>query len=125
MATAANETMAEGLKKILSATAELMVLPDADVEFLMKLQATITMYIRQSSAATAGQMTGTGPGSSINDVAPGGPVPPMGGGMGGVPGMGGAAGPMAPGGMAGGGMGGLAAAPNPDELRRLLSAGVG
>lgn len=122
MASGTNETMAEGLKKILSATAQLMVLPDADIEFLTQLQLAITTYIRQSSAQAAGQMTGTGPASAINDVAPGGPVPPMGGGMG--PAMG-AAGPMGPGGMGGGGMGGLAAAPNPDELRRLLSAGVG
>lgn len=114
MAGGNTETMAEGLKKLMSAIAELMVLPDADIEFLQGLQTAITTYIRQSSAQMAGQMTGTGPESSINGVAPGGPVPPMG-----------AAGPMAPGGMGGGGMGGLAAAPNPDELRRLLSAGVG
>lgn len=119
MAEGSNETMAEGLKKIMSAIAQLMVLPDADVQYLMSLQGNITDYIRQSSAAMAGQATGTGPASAINDVAPGGPVPPMGAGGGGMPGMGGP-----PGGGMGGGMQGLAAAPNPDELRRLLSAGA-
>lgn len=113
MAGSTNETMAEGLKKIMPAIAQLMVLPDADPQFLMSLQMAITTYLRQGAAQEAGQMTGTGPASSINDVAPGGPVPPMG-----------AAGPMGPGGMAGGGMGGLGTAPNPDELRRLLSAGA-
>lgn len=117
MAEGSNETMAEGLKKIMSAIAQLMVLPDADVQYLMSLQGNITDYIRQSSAAMAGQQTGTGPASGINDVAPGGPVPPMGGGM--PAPMGGP-----PGGGMGGGMQGLAAAPNPDELRRLLSAGA-
>lgn len=119
MATNTNETMAEGLKKVMSAIAQLMVLPDADPNFLMSLQSQISDYMRQGAAATAGEMTGTGPASSINDVAPGGPVPPMGGGMGGM-GMPGGGGGMGP----GGGMMGLAAQPNPDELRRLLSAGA-
>lgn len=109
---AVNETMAEGLKKLLSAIAQLKILPDADLQFLTGLEGGIVDYIRAQAASTAGAATGTGPQSSISDV-----MPPSGG-MGGG-GMGGGM----PGGMGGGGMMGLAAQPNPDELRRLMNVG--
>lgn len=105
MASGRYNTMAEGLSKIASDVTQLMATPDADLEFLTKLQTDILMKMRQPIDAA------TGP-QAPNAGQP--PMPPeiaamMGGQM-----------PAAAGGIppAGGGPG--AGAPNPDELRRLM-----
>lgn len=110
MAAAANETMGEGLKKLMSAIAQLMVLPDADLEFLTGLQGTITGFLRSQAEGTAQQAASLGQAGGAGGM--GAPSP-----MGGMPGGGGMGMGM------GGGMGGLMSSPNPDELRRLLGAG--
>lgn len=113
MARTTGDTMAEGLQKTIQQISSLMVLPDADLQFLQGIQEVIATYIQQGGQSSqGGNLTmPAGPGM------PGGP-PPMGGGMGGPP-MG------SPGGMmAGPGMGGLQP-PNPDELRRALQMSQG
>lgn len=135
MAAGQSDSMAEGLKKVLSQVAQMQVLPDADMGFLQALQQGIVHYLQQNASkmAHAGAMGGppnpmAGVGGGMGGAPP---SSPMGGGMGGMGGMGGGA-PMspppppagiAPGG--GAGMAGLSAAgqltTNPDELRRLLS----
>lgn len=106
-------TMSEGLNKLLSEISQMMPLPDADLDFLTKLQMVITSFIRQPQ-----QQPGN-PQQSPNIP----PAPPPAG-------MGSA--PMAPGmapGMGAANLGGMGGAtpsvptPNPDELRRVLSMG--
>lgn len=109
MARTTGDTMAEGLQKTIQQISSLMVLPDADLNFLQGLQEAIATYIQQGGQSSqGGNLTmPAGPGM------PGGPSP-MGG-----PAMG------APGGMmAGPGIGGLQP-PNPDELRRALQMSQG
>lgn len=115
----ANDNMSEGLKKLLRQVADLMVLPDADLQFLTQLQGVITEYVRAQSAALAGAATGTGPESAISGL-----MPPSGAeGMGGMGGMGGMP-PM--GGPPGGGNMGLNPGPMAaDDLRRVLTSSGG
>lgn len=109
-----NDSMAEGLKKLLPAISQLKVLPDADMQFLSALEMAVIGYLKQQA-----QKAAAGTAQAAAQAAGGAPS------MGGGPQMG----PpqphaMAPGGAAGGGMGGLTQPPNPDELRRVL-AGAG
>lgn len=108
MARTTGDTMAEGLQKTIQQISSLMVLPDADLNFLQGLQEAIATYIQQGGQSSqGGNLTmPAGPGM------PGGPSP-MGG-----PAMG------APGGMMATGMGGLQP-PNPDELRRVMAMSEG
>lgn len=94
-ASRSNNTMAEGLYKTLSQIAQMATAPDADLQFLTKLQVEITQYLRSYS--------------------PGGGQPQQ-------PGMPGQGGPPA-GMMTGGGMPGLSQAPNMDEIARLFGGG--
>jgi len=109
-----NDSMGEGLKKLLGQIAQLMTTPDADMQFLSGLQQVVVNQLggiaaqaAQSQAQQAMQTIGS-PGTT-----PSGAVPSMG--LGPVP-----AGQTAPG-------GGQAppgpSAPNPDELRRILANG--
>jgi hypothetical protein len=96
--------MAEGLQKTIQQISSLMVLPDADLQFLQGLQEAIATYIQQGGQSSQGG----------NVTMPAGPGMPGGGPpMGGEP-------PM----MAGPGMGGMQP-PNPDELRRAMQMSQG
>lgn len=115
-----NESMVEGLKKLGTQAASLMMVPDADVEFLTNLQLMIRDRVLASAAqAASGQLNQAT--SSLGGGAPmsgmGTPAPPMMPGASPMPPPG-----IAPGGVSGGGMGGIPA-PNPDELRRILAGG--
>ena len=105
-------TMQEGLNGLLSQISEMKTMPDADLNFLIQLETTILQKIREPYDQMSGQMSAPTPGGQ--------PMPPPPGAMpGGMPG--GAAGgfPMGQGGGARG-MRTEPAAPNPDELRRML-----
>jgi hypothetical protein len=115
-----NDSMNEGLKKVLSTIAQFKVLPDADGQFLAQLEGLIVDKLKNTGAQAAGVSPG-GPGGGPPGGALAGLLGAMGGGGGMAPPSPNA---MAPGGMAGGGMGGLTTPPNPDELRRVL-AGAG
>jgi len=119
MATQQNNTMAEGLSKILKDLASMKIEPDADMPFLISLETDILNYLKppvpqQPSGPASGAQGGPmGPGGAMGQAmgqVMGGGAPPMGGG--GVPGMG------APG-MVGMGM------PNPDEFARGLGIAAG
>lgn len=109
MPTSTQPSMVDGLNKMLSDIAQLMALPDADLEFLTTLQTGIVSYIRQ------GQQPASQPQSAVPGGA-GGPNP-------GGPSMGGL-GQMPPGMMGGGASMGMAM-PNPDELRRMIQTTSG
>lgn len=113
--SAVPESMHQGLQMILGELGALMAAQDADVNFLTQLQHAIVAKIHQSTQHAIGMGAGGPggpPGPGGNAIAPGGGAGPVGLQGGGRFGMGGpAAGPAGPGGM-----------PNPDELRRVLSA---
>lgn len=116
-----NDNFTEGLKKLLGPVADLMMLPDADVDYLTNLQLAIRnkvmgQYMDAAQLGPAGAAAMGQPMQGSAMTAEGG-VPSMG--LGPVPPT-----PMGPGGASGGGMGGIAP-PNPDELRRVLAAGAG
>lgn len=95
--------MSEGLQSLMSDISQMKTLPDADLEFLVELETFILNKLREPIDATMGQVPGSPPGA-------GNPQ----GGIGPLPGV-----PSAP----GGGVPNLRtepAAPNPDELRRLV-----
>lgn len=101
MPTRENNTMAEGLSKILTSVTQMKVQPDADMPFLISLETDILNYLKPPQPAQPGAPGGQNGGQ-----------PPMGqpGGMG----------PMGPAmGQVMGGQG-QAGSPNPDELRRLV-----
>lgn len=101
-------TMQEGLNGLLSQISEMKTMPDADLNFLIQLETTILQKIREPYDQMSGQMSAPTPGGQPM------PQPPTPGG-----------GAM-PGGFTvgqGGGARGMRtepAAPNPDELRRML-----
>ena len=99
-------TMAEGLRSLLSEIAQLKATPDADVDFLTQVETAILTRIRADSVAAAG-LTQQGPGF--------GPPP-------------GAASPgLMPADAAPGTAGMMQGPPpiNPDELRRLMGQTAG
>lgn len=105
-------SMTDGLSKMLGQLAQMATFPDADLDFLTKLQMAITQYLRSSG--------GQGPmDPNAQQGQPGQPGMPPGAPPSNVPPP--SATPGAPGGMAGGGMMGMGM-PNPDELRRMLGA---
>jgi hypothetical protein len=111
------QTAIDGLKKVYTELAGLMLLPDSaqHMQFLTGIQQGIQKYVMSQGMQAAGQPMpgGGGPGGP-----PGGGAPPGGpGGMG--PGPGPRQGPP-PG--AGGPMQGPLNMPNPDELKRMLGA---
>lgn len=96
-----NATFAEGIKGVLGQVAELSVLPDADLQFCLAIQAMITQHLRQGLSQAFG-------GNLSPDAGGPGPINPQ---QGGAP----------PGMYTGGAMPGLAVDPaNMDELRRTL-----
>lgn len=106
MPTSSGGTMQDGLNKLLAQVAQMMILPDADLEFLSQLQMAVTQYIKQ------GQQPSSQPQSAVPGGA-GGPSPtPPGPSMAGNTGM-----------MGGASMG--VGQPNPDELRRMLATQMG
>lgn len=122
-----NDSMLEGLKRLLTPISQLKILPDADPGFLDSLEQMIIQYIKSAGQQQTQNVLGP-------QATQGQPDPTMGmsglapGGMGGqslIASMG-QPNQMAPGGAAGGGMGGLTSPSsiNPDELRRML-AGTG
>ncbi len=111
------QRMNDGLKKLLGDIGQLMATPDADQQFLAKLQQAIYTRMGQPSPqgqGAPGQQPGGMPGAAPPQGAPGQPPGPPhampGGGVGGQGGFGGA------------GLGN--AMPNPDELRRILQGGA-
>jgi len=114
---ATQNSMSEGLQKLLGDIAQMQAFPDADMDFLTQLQQMVVGKIRSSipGPGQPGQQPGAPgqppgmPGAPTNS-----PLPP-------------ASSPGPPGGM-GGGMGGLSvtggpeAAPNMDELSRMLGS---
>ena len=94
-----NATFSDGLKTILGQVAELSVLPDADLQFCLGLQAMITQHLRAGLSQAFG-------GNLSPDAGGPGPIPTQG---------------PPPGAYTGGAMQGLAVDPaNMDELRRTL-----
>lgn len=115
-----NDNFTEGLKKLLGPVSQLMMLPDADVDYLTNLQ----LVIRNKVMGAYMQAAQLGPGAEAGQ-------PPLPGSVmsadGAVPSMGLPPVPpaqMGPGGGMGGGASGITP-PNADELRRVLSAGAG
>lgn len=124
------DSMQQGLQQILGMIGSLMAAPDADIGFLGQLQLAIAAQIKQGQGQSiAGGPRQMGPGGQagggMNGLAPGQPLPPGAMGPGGPPqepsGLGGPPGGPEPGNGPPGGMG-PGAAPNPDELRRVLGA---
>lgn len=118
MASGKYNTMAEGLQKIAQDITLLFATPDADLEWLAEFQSMALQKMRQPFDAVAQQQgqppAGNGPGQMPPEIAA------MMGGQGPAQGVMPA---PAPGGMPGGPMPGPGA-PNPDELRRLMDAGL-
>lgn len=119
-------TMAEGLSRVLADLSACMTTPDADIDFLSKVQGVVVGRMR--AGAGPGMMQGAAPGAT--SVAPGAAQ----GGPGGAGAPPGALGPptqpgAGPGMMAGpptpNGVTSLAQPPNPDELRRMIASHVG
>jgi hypothetical protein len=105
--TRQNNTMSEGLHQLLSSIAQLKAAPDADLEFLSGVEASILQKLRQPMEQAAQAMAQAG-----------GVLPPA---------MAGQLGGAAQGGMRGPAQGPQgpppsAAMPNPDELRRLVAS---
>lgn len=130
----------DGLQKLAGPISQLMFEPDASqhLQFIQGLQQAIVTYVQQqqgqvaAQAAQAGQQAATmgagmgQPGGSDAGMAGMGMAPSGGGGSPVGSPTGGGMAPLDPTQMgAGGGSGmvGLAASPNPDELRRLLGQG--
>jgi hypothetical protein len=93
MAVRENNTMAEGLTKLMKQIADMKIMPDSDLEFLSALETDIISYLRPPTDQQA-QPQGP-PGMDIMQPAM---QQVMGGGGGPGPGM-----------------------PNPDEMRRMLA----
>lgn len=120
MPVRASNTMVEGLTSIMSDIASMKAMPDGDLQFLIQLETMILKKLREPIDSMAGQMGG--PGGMPEGAGP-------------MPGMGPGSTPPPPGpppgppqGQPGGpprGMMAGAGAPNPDELRRLLTGGPG
>lgn len=120
--TRTDNTFAEALTKLLRNLADMKVLPDADLEFILNLEMQVVQKLREPIDTMQAQGSTQVPGAPGMGM-PMGPPPGMGGGlppelMGGMPpemgmpGMGGGAGIP--------GMRQEPAMPNPDELRRIL-----
>jgi hypothetical protein len=123
--TRTDNTFAESLTKVLRSLADMKVLPDADLEFILNMEMQVVQKLREPIDTMQTQGSTQVPGAPGMGMPMGpqmGPPPGMGGGlppelMGmppemGMPGMGG-----------GGGVPGMRqepAMPNPDELRRIL-----
>ena len=107
MATRQNNTMQEGLHQLLSSLAQLKAAPDANLEFLSSIEASILQKLREPMQQAAQAMAQAG-----------GVLPPgMGQQLGAAAGAGMGQSPQ--------GQSPSAGMPNPDELRRLVaSAGM-
>lgn len=105
MANMANDTMTEGLKKLLGQIGQLMSLPDSDSQFLTGLQMGIADFLKgQYDVEKASQQQNQGQGPAMPSPAMSPNSAPMTGGQ--------------------LGMGGIQP-PNPDELSRLLGGALG
>lgn len=119
--TRTDNTFAEALTKLLRNLADMKVLPDADLEFILNLEMQVVQKLREPIDNMQAQGSTQVPGAPGMGM-PMGMSPDMGGGlppelMGmppemGMPGMGGGAGIP--------GMRQEPSMPNPDELRRIL-----
>lgn len=110
------DSMGDYLRKIMGLLSEAKVVADADLPFLLDLEQKIVGKLRDP--VTRMQQAGIMPGDQSQIPGGGAPMDPsMGGGMpqGGPPSMAGSM-PMQSGGLSAG-----PGAPNPDELRRLLT----
>lgn len=103
--TRTDNTFQEALMKMLRSLADMKVLPDADLEWVLGVEMQVVQKLREPIDVMQQQGTTGVPG-----------MPPMSGPMG----------PMMDPMMGGGGVPGIrneAQMPNPDELRRLLTQG--
>jgi hypothetical protein len=108
----------EALGQQLQALGGMMALPDADIDFVQKLQTVLAVKIRQIVNHGVPMPAGAG-GQGSPPSAAGGPGGQPQGQPGGQPMMAG------PPGSAGQGVSPLTQPPNPDELRRMIGAGAG
>jgi hypothetical protein len=109
-------TMAEGMRALLSSISDMKILPDADLQFILGIEQQIVAKLRepidrmqQQGITQAGPPQGPPPGSMAGAMTQGGmPGQSAGAGGGGVPGV-------------------MQARqqPNPDELRRVLMGAGG
>lgn len=106
--TRGTNTQAEALQALLRDIADMKSFADADIEWLLGIETQILQKLREPVQQAIGN-SDIGAMSGMTGPTPATPPPPMGGGMGG-PGVAGLR--QSPG------------APNPDELRRLLSVGA-
>jgi hypothetical protein len=129
-------SMMEGLQALLPDIAVIMATPDADMDFLDKLQKIVLLRIHKPAPQPPGGPPGAGgPGAAApgGPSSPGGAAPPPGitgaGAPGGPPGggapnqqmpsMGAPEAPTQPGGVS------KPMTPNPDEMRRVLAESAG
>lgn len=119
--TRTDNTFQEALMKMLRSLADMKVLPDADLEWVLGIEMQVVQKLRepidvmemQGTTGVPGMPPLSGPMGPMMDQGMGMPPMPMGPPPGG---------PM----MGGGGVPGIrneAPMPNPDELRRLLTQG--
>lgn len=110
MASGRYNTMAEGLQKIVQDITLLFATPDADLNWLAEFQSMALQKMREPIDAVQGAQgqppAGPGPGQMPPEIAA------LMGGQGPAQGIPPASGPVGPG-----------AAPNPDELQRMMSMG--
>lgn len=121
MAVRSTNTMAEALLSMVQDIGVIKTMPDADLPWLIELETQIVQKIRQpiDQLQQAAQQGPGGPGGAPPNAVPGGggpiiPGAPGGGGLGPVP-------PPLPQGVPGVNQG--PAAPNPDEVRRIIQQG--
>lgn len=80
MALRSQNTMAESLQKMLGDVADMKVLPDADLQFLIELETVILQKLRAPIDDIMGQGAGNGNQSTVGVVpGSGAPAGPMGG----------------------------------------------
>lgn len=113
MASRSTNTQAEALQNLVKSLAEIKMMPDADLPFLIGMETQILQYLHSKLPGGAGDQL---PPMQDPNAQPMGQMP-TGIGPGGPPG--GMAPPLSTSG-APAGIGMHPAAPNPDELRRML-----
>lgn len=124
MASRSTNTQAEALQNLIKEIAGIKLMPDADLPFLIDIETGILQYLHSKlPGGTPSEQLGPAPSpeqqmGQMQTGVMGPPPDAMAGMMAGGPAPGGMAPPPGPGGPAGIRM--RPAAPNPDELRRMI-----